>query len=377
MIDPRIERLAELVVSYSLDLRERQVLRIDAFDVGSPLVLAVYRAALAAGAHPYTNVSLDGLLELLIEESSEEQLTYVSDVQRHEVELIDALVTIWSEPNTRSMTRADSGRHSRFIAAHRQLSNRRWERIAAGEMSWCGTLFPTHAHAQDADMSLEEYERFVYAACHCDREDPATHWRSTAEALRARVRELEGVRELRIVGSDTDLRLGVGGRTWLAADGRNNMPDGEVYTSPVEEETEGEIRFAFPGIFQGREVEDVHLRFEGGRVVHAEASTGADYLRSLIDMDDGARILGEVAFGLNYEIDRFTRNILFDEKIGGTVHVALGAAFQQAGGKNNSALHWDLIADLREEGEIWADGELVWRAGRFLAEPAVEVTSGG
>jgi aminopeptidase len=192
-----------------------------------------------------------------------------------------------------------------------------------------------------------------------------------AQGLVARAEELGSVRELRIVGPDTDLRLGVEGRTWLAADGKYNMPDGEVFTSPREAETDGEIRYSFPAIFQGREVEDIRLRFEGGRVVSAEAARGEEYLQSLLDMDDGARVLGEVAFGLNYEIDRFTRNILFDEKIGGTMHFALGAAFAQAGGENSSGLHWDMICDLREEGEVYADGELVWKAGEFLSEPVV------
>ncbi|HEX2506006.1 MAG TPA: aminopeptidase [Gaiellaceae bacterium] len=370
MTDARVERLADLVVGYSLDLGEGDVVRIDGLDVAAPLLLAIYRSALAAGALPYANVSLDGLLELLLETGSDEQLEYISPVPWKEIETVDALVTIWSEANTRSLTRVDPERHSRYIGAHRRLSNRRWERIAAGAMAWCGTLHPTAAHAQDADMSLEEYETFVFAACHADKEDPADHWRRVAAELGARAASLGGIRELRIVGPDTDLRIGVGGRTWLAAEGRLNMPDGEVFTSPVETETDGEIRFTFPGIFQGREVEDVRLRFEGGRVVAASAAHGEDYLRSLLDMDEGARIPGEVAFGLNYEIDRFTRNILFDEKIGGTMHLALGAAFPQAGGKNTSGLHWDLICDLREEGEVYADGELVWRAGSFLAEPA-------
>jgi aminopeptidase len=221
-------------------------------------------------------------------------------------------------------------------------------------------------------MSLEDYEDFVFAACHVDEEEPAAHWRLVAASLGARAEELESVRELRVVGPDTDLRLGVAGRKWIAADGRYNMPDGEVFTSPVETETEGEIRYTFPAIYQGREVDDVRLRFEGGRVVAAEAARGEDYLRTLLDMDDGARVLGEVAFGLNYEIDRFTRNILFDEKIGGTMHFALGSAFPQAGGANTSGLHWDMICDLREEGEVYADGELVWRAGHFLGEPVVQ-----
>jgi aminopeptidase len=219
-------------------------------------------------------------------------------------------------------------------------------------------------------MSLPEYEDFVFGACHVRAgEDPVAHWQEVSTELNARARELETVRELRIVGPDTDLVLGVEGRTWLAADGKYNMPDGEIFTSPLETETEGEIRFSFPAIFHGRSVEDVRLRFEGGRVVAAEAKTADAYLQSLLDMDEGSRILGEVAFGLNYEIDRFTRDILFDEKIGGTLHLALGSSFKKLGGQNESGLHWDMICDLRAEGEVYADGELLWKAGRFLREP--------
>jgi aminopeptidase len=218
-------------------------------------------------------------------------------------------------------------------------------------------------------MSLGEYERFVFSACHVqDSDDPAAHWRSTSAELQARARELAGARELHVLGPDTDLRLGVGGRTWIAADGRFNMPDGEVFTSPVETATEGEIRFQFPAIYGGREVEDVRLRFEGGAVAAAEAAYGLEYLEALLERE-GARVLGEVAFGLNYEIERFTGNTLFDEKIGGTMHFAVGSSFPQAGGKNMSGVHWDLICDLREDGEVYTDGELVWKAGRFVHDP--------
>jgi aminopeptidase len=370
--DPRVDRLAKLVVDYSLGLGEGDVLRIDAHETASPLVLALYRAALAAGAHPFTNVQLEGLAEQLVELGSDEQLAYVPPTELLEAETLDAMVTVWSEANTRAFTRADPDRLSRYIGAHREISNVRWERIGRGDMRWCGTLFPANSHAQDADMSLPDYEDFVYGACRLLDGDPVAAWSRAAAVLEARAAELEHVRELRIVGPDTDLRVGVEGRRWIAADGHLNMPDGEVFTSPVESETEGEIRFTFPAIFQGRAVEDVRLRFEGGRVVKAEAARGEDFLHSLLDMDDGARILGEVAFGLNYEIDRFTRNILFDEKIGGTMHLAVGAGFPQAGSLNSSGLHWDLICDLRAEGEVYADGELVWKAGAFAARPSLD-----
>jgi aminopeptidase len=369
--DVRVSRLARLIVEYSLAVQPSQILRIDAPDVASPLVLELYRAALGADAFPYSTMSVDGLLEILLEEGSDDQLTHISPLQVHEIDTIDALATVWSETNTRSLTRVDPERHARFLKAQRQLSNRRWERISAGELAWCGMLYPTNGHAQDADMSLGAYEDFVYSACHVDEDDPAAHWRLVAASLRNQADELESVRQLRITGPDTDLVVGVEGRKWIAADGRYNMPDGEVFTSPTETETEGEIRYTFPAIYHGREVEDVRLRFEAGRVVAAEAARGNDYLQSLLDMDEGARVLGEVAFGLNYEIDRFTRNILFDEKIGGTMHLALGSAFPQAGGSNTSGLHWDMICDLRADGEVYADGELIWKAGRFVrhAEP--------
>jgi aminopeptidase len=373
MIDMRVERLAELIVTYSLELGEGQVVRIDGFEVAAPLAVALHRAALAVGAHPYTNLTFNGLHELLVAHGTDEQLAYVAPSQRREIEELDAQVTIWSETNTRSFGRLDERRHGALIAAQRKLSNRRWERIAAGDLRWCGTLHPTNAHAQDADMSLRDYEEFFFGACHADAPDPAAYWRSLSASLAAQAESLAAVRRLRILGPDTDLRVGVGGRTWIAADGRYNLPDGEVFTSPVESETEGEIRFTFPAIFNGREVEDVRLRFEGGRVVAAEASRGEAYLRELLDLDDGARVLGELAFGLNYEIDRFTRNILLDEKIGGTMHVALGAGFAQAGGVNTSALHWDLICDLRAEGEVLADGERVWKDGAFVEELPVAV----
>jgi aminopeptidase len=374
MRDPRVARLGDLIVNYSLGLEAGKVLRIDAPPVAALLATEVYRAALAAGAHPYVHVELERLPELLIAEGSDEQLDFVSPIAKAELELVDAIVTVWSESNTRALSRADTERHQRLIGSTQQLAKRRWERMAAGDLGWCGVLFPTEAHAQDAEMSLAEYERFVFRACHVEEPgDPVAHWRGVREELSARAQALSEVRELRIVGPGTDLKVGVEGRRWKPADGRYNMPDGEVYTSPVETVTEGEISFAFPALFHGREVTDIKLRFEGGRVVAAEATRGGEYLDALLELDDGARRLGEVAFGLNYEIDRFTQNTLFDEKIGGTMHVALGSSFEDLGGQNTSVLHWDLVCDLRADGEVHADGEVVWRAGRFLEQPAPAV----
>ena len=369
MRDARYDRLAALILDHSLRLGPGEVLRVDADTVAEPLVLALHRAAIERGAHPYAALDLSGLKELLVRHGSDEQLEFVSPIALREMDTIDASITIWSETNTRSFSRADPDRRQRQLAAERQVAMRRRDRIARGEHRWCGTLCPTEAHAQDAEMSLADYEEFVFRACHVHDEDPVGHWANVGEQLQARAEELGSVRELRIVGEDTDLTAVVEGRTWRAAHGRQNMPDGEVYTSPVEGGVNGTIRFGLPAVFNGREIDNTRLRFEDGRVVAAEAAGGEDYLSSLLDIDEGARGVGELAFGLNYEIDRFVRNILFDEKIGGTMHLALGMGFANLGGLNRSALHLDLICDLREHGEVYADGELVWRDGHFLADP--------
>jgi aminopeptidase len=370
MTDPRVAKLANLLVHYSLSLKPGQIVRIDAGAVAAPLVRELYRETLRAGAYPRTRIEVEGLDVIALRESSDEQLTFVSEIDRFEVEQLDAVLTVWGDRNTRALSHADPQRVSRRIASRRKLTNRFWERIDEGKARWVGARFPTDAHAQDAQMSLEEYEDFVYGACHVrPEEDPVAHWRQVSVELGRRAQELNAFSELRVVGPDTDLSFNVEGRDWLAADGRLNMPDGEIFTSPVETATEGEIRFSFPAIFQGRAVEDVQLRFSEGRVVKAEARTGNDYLQSLLDMDDGSRILGEAAFGLNYEIDHFTNDILFDEKIGGTMHFALGSSFKKLGGRNESGLHWDMICDLRADGEVYADGELIWKAGQFLHAP--------
>ena len=332
MKDPRFDRLAELVLDYSLELKPRQVLRIDGSTLAVPLILALHRGAVRRGAHVSASVELEGLQELLVANGSDEQLDFVSPIDARDYARIDALITIWSDRNTRSFSRLDPERQKRQLAARRQLAVLRRDRIVRGELRWCGTLSPTNAHAQDADMSLADYEDFVFRACHALDDDPVGHWRRVAADLEARAADLSAVRELRIVGEDTDLTVLVEGRTWQAAHGLRNMPDGEVYTSPVETGVDGRIRFGFPAVFGGREIDDIRLRFERGRVVEAEAAGGQSYLEALLGMDEGARGIGEVAFGLNYEIDRFTRNILFDEKIGGTMHVALGSSFPELGG---------------------------------------------
>jgi len=240
------------------------------------------------------------------------------------------------------------------------------QRAAAGELRWVGTLFPTNAHAQDAEMSLSEYEDFVYGACLPDMDDPVGYWRRFSAWQQRIVDWLEGKERVRVVGPETALRLSITDRVFINCDGRLNMPDGEVFTGPVEDSVEGHVYFSYPAIYQGREVAGIRLWFESGKVVKASAEKNEDFLLQMLDTDEGARYVGEFAIGTNKGITHFTRQILFDEKINSSFHMALGRSYPQTGGKNESTIHWDMICDMRTGGEIWVDDELLYKDGQFV-----------
>ncbi len=368
MADPRVERLADVAVDYSTAVRPGDLVVLESTPLAAPLVREMYRRILAAGGHPQVRASAEGVVEVLHREGDDEQLSWLSPARVEQVERADVHIVLESEHNTRSLSGVDPARQAVVARARRALGDRLFERAAAGELRWLVTRFPTHAGAQDAGMSLEEYENFVYRAGLLHLDDPVGAWVSFGERIGRLAEWLDTKDELRIVAEGTDLTLAVGGRTWIPSMGKENFPDGEVFTGPVETATEGEIRFTFPAAFQGRVVEGVRLRFEGGEVVAAEAERGQTFLDEMLGVDDGARRVGELAFGLNDAIQEFTLNTLFDEKIGGTVHLALGKAYPETRGRNESALHWDLVCDLRSESEVYADGELVYRNGRFLHE---------
>ncbi|MGQ0572306.1 MAG: aminopeptidase [Armatimonadota bacterium] len=366
MTDPRLARLAQVLIHYSLAVRPGQLMRIGGSALAAPLITEAYREAVAAGAHVSVDVSVDGLMEAFYKHANDEQLRFVSPLAQYEVEKIDAHLGIWAHYNTRELTGVDPKRQAARREATRQLNARFLERASKGELRWCGTQFPTHADAQDAEMSLSEYEDFVFGAGLLDHPDPVASWEKVKKEQARISRLLESKDELRLVGPNIDLTLRAGGRRWINAAGEYNFPDGEVFTGPVESATTGRVRFSFPALYSGREVDGITLTFAGGRVVEATAEKGEEFLRAMLDLDAGARVLGEFAFGLNYGITKFTKNILFDEKIGGTVHMALGAAYPETGGTNTSGLHWDMVCDLRTETEVRADGEALYRNGKFL-----------
>ena len=365
MSDPRVARLAEVLVGYSAGVRPGELVLLESTATVEPLVEQLYRAVLRAGGMPAMRVGLD-LAEILLLEGSDAQVEWVNPARREDIERADVRIVAEGPANTKALTAVPPARQALVERSRSPLRDRYLERARNGELRWVLTAFPTNAAAQDAQMSLSEYEDFVYGAAFLDDPDPASRWRAFSARL-ARVADLlAGKDELRVVAEGTDLTVRVAGRPWIAADGHENFPDGEVFTAPHETSAEGEIRFTYPAVFRGRQVDDVRLRFAGGEVVEASAARGQDFLEEMIAVDDGARRLGELAFGLNEAVQVFTRNILFDEKIGGTMHLALGTAYPESGGTNRSALHWDMICDLRSGSEVYADGELIYHDGRLL-----------
>jgi aminopeptidase len=366
MTDPRIEKLARVLVRYSLGVKKGHLVRIAGPVVATPHIVSAYREVLRAGAHPEVRVAVHGLEEIYLKHASDEQISFVSDLDRLALEKFDADLRFLGSTNTRALTHVSPDRMAKRREATRELTRRFMERSASGALRWCLTQAPTEADAQEAEMSLGEYEDFVYTAGHLDRDDPIAAWEAVAKDQAKVIALLEPIKTLRVVGPDTDLTVSVADRKWISAAGTHNFPDGEVFTGPVEDATTGTVRFSFPAIYGGREVTDVRLVFEGGRVTRATAAKGQEFLLAMLDLDAGARVLGEFAFGLNYDIQQWTRNILFDEKIGGTLHMALGAAYPDTGGRNVSGLHWDMILELRNGAEAYGDGEVIYRNGRFL-----------
>ncbi len=366
MHDPRISRLADVLTGYSIELKKGQTLVISATPQAAPLIREIYAKALKKGAFPSTLVTVDGLDEVYFRHASDEQLKYVSPFRKFTLEKADALISILSGYNTKNMANIEPKKMVVSNRAAAPFFKKFMHRSAAGQVRWVACQFPTHSYAQDAVMSLPDYEDFVFGACRLDKKDPIAEWKKMSTYNSRLIKYLSRKDEIRIVAKDTDLRYRTRGRKWINCDGKFNFPDGEVFTGPVEDSAEGHIRFSFPAEYDGREAEDVRIEFQNGKAVKATAARGQDFLNTILDTDKGSRFLGEAAIGTNFGIAKYTRNTLFDEKIGGTVHMALGESYPESGGKNNSAVHWDMVCDLRHGGELYGDGELFMKNGKFL-----------
>ncbi len=364
-MDEVIRKFALVLVDYSLGVREGDKLLISSVPAAEPLVLAVFEAALRRGAHPEIDIHLPEAQEIFFKHATDEQLAYISPRRRAVFEEYDAYLQILAPTNTRSLSGADPAKLSRSSAAMQPLMEKMLRRASEGEFRWTLTLFPTPALAQEAEMSTSEFREFVWRACKLTYPDPISEWRKLAELQRRYVDWLDGRSRFEVRGSHIDITFSTEGRRWISCDGRENFPDGEIFTSPVEDSVDGWVEFTYPAVYNGRLVDGVRLEFEGGRLKSATARSGEKFLQEMLQVDEGARRVGEIAFATNYDITRFSKNTLFDEKIGGTLHIALGNSYPEAGGKNRSAIHWDMVCDM-SDAVAKADGEKFYENGRFL-----------
>lgn len=362
------EKLAILATEYCAPVTEGRMIGILGNVAAAPLIQQLYKHILLKGGHPTLfprPADFEGLEELLFTYGNEKQITFVSPFTRQFYSEIDAVIQILAETNTRRLSNIPPNK-----LKHRAASQREIVEIRAKRLFKPGLLaiipYPTESLAQEANMSLFQYQDFVAKACFLHKKNPVEEWKSLSKMQDTLVKRLSKAKKMRFVGEDTDLKLNVEGRRWLNCDGHINMPDGEVFTSPVENSAEGQIRFTYPGIYLGREAEDITLTFKKGKIIKAKAEKGEDFLKEIIKADGGAKRIGEMAIGTNTNIDKFTKNMLFDEKMGHCIHLALGIApvAQETGGKNQSSIHWDLLKDMRT-GEIYADKELIYQNGKF------------
>lgn len=355
MADPRTEKLASILVRHSIGTKKGDVVLIaSSSELAKPLVLAVYKEVMRAGGHPMTSITFEETQNIFYDNASMEQIAYFPKIKLFEAKNIDCVVNIRASANKKTLSNVKPA----LIAARSKVIRPIGEEIV-NKKRWVLCNFPTNALAQEADMSLAEYEDFLYGATNVD-------WKAVMKKEMKLKAALDVAKDVRIVGKDTDLSLSIKGRDAIACYGERNMPDGEVFLSPVENSAEGHIYYEMPAIYQGREVTGIRLVFKKGRVVEARADKNEAFLNVMLNTDAGARFLGELGIGTNYGIKRFSKDILFDEKIGGTVHLAVGRSYEEAGGKNHSAIHWDMIKDLRRGGTLFLDGKAVQKNGKFL-----------
>jgi len=365
MFDPRVEKLAQVLVNYSIGVKAGDRVLVQGGTVAEPLLKAVVKEILLAGGFSLAIAQIPGVSRLAFEHGSDEQLQHIPEPMKLVFETYDAVISLMSSENTKAMTGIPPEKMALVSQAQSSLFGTMMKRTAEGSFRWVGTLYPTNAYAQDAEMSLDEYADFVYGACLPDMDDPVGYWRGVEARQQKIVDWLNPKNTIRVEAPGVDLRMSIAGRTFVNCCGERNMPDGEVFTGPVEESVEGHVRFSYPTSYQGRKLEGVELRFEKGKVVEASAEKGEDFLLKTIDTDAGSRYVGEFAIGTNRGITRATGNTLFDEKINGSFHMALGRGMPETGSKNESGIHWDMVCNLMDGGKIWADDELFYENGEF------------
>ena len=367
-MDIRIRKHAQVLINYSLELKKDEKLIINADVTCLTLAKEVYREALKVGAFPQLHISDSEVAEIFLNEANEKQLNFHHENEYLNVKEFDAFVTIIGTANTRTLSNVDTQKQKIRMVGSKEIMDIYQARMKAKELRWVGTMFPTQGYAQEANMSLSEFEEFIYAGCKLNSDDPITEWKKVETEQNKICEILNTKSKIRFISDETDISMSIKSRKWVNCCGKVNFPDGEVFTGPVEDSVEGVIKFSFPAIYNGKEVENVKLYFEKGKVIKATADKGLEFLEQMLDTDEGSRYVGEIAIGTNYGINRLIKHMLFDEKIGGTIHLALGRSIPESLGVNNSLIHWDMLCDMKNGGKIYADDELIYENGNFLID---------
>lgn len=368
MFDDFAPRLADILTTYSTPIQRGDLVGIFANTSAEPLVKALYEAVLRRGGNPTVFVRLPGLEELFYKIASDEQLDYLNPILLDIIEKLDVMFQILAPENTKRLASIDPARIARHQQARQPFVRRYFERCDDQSLRWNITAWPTEAAAQEAEMNLLDYTEFMYKACGLDQPDPIAYWQALKSRQQKLVDWLNGKKHVQVKGPGIDLSFSVEGRNWVNCWGNNNFPDGEIFTSPVDDSVNGTVAFSYPTFYTGREVSGVRLAFKDGVPIEASAEKGQDDLLQKLDLDESARRLGEFAIGTNRGIQQFTGETLFDEKIGGTIHMALGQSIAEAGGVNQSQIHWDFVHAMRDGGEITIDGELLYKNGDFTVD---------
>ena len=361
------QKLAKLIVNYSVGIQPGDKVLINTSTNAEELTREVYREVLIAGGNVVRiNFGFDGQEEIFYKYSSDEQLQFVDPLYVELWKKIDKMIAIYSTFNTRALTNVSPEKKAMVAKSRTEITKIYLERAAKKELRWNLSPNPCNSFAQEANMGLQEYIEFAYKALNLHRDDPVEFWKKIETEQEKIVEILNKGSEMRIIGQDTDLVLGINGRIWENCCGHQNLPDGEIFTAPHEDNVNGTVRVTFPGIYQGQEIEDVKLTFKDGKVVDSSAAKGNDLLKKILEIPN-ANILGELAVGTNYGIQTFTKNMLFDEKMGGTIHLALGSGYPETGSKNESAIHWDLLKDMKDsDAKILVDGDIIYKEGKWF-----------
>lgn len=371
MLSQQLKKMSQVIVYYSLMVKPGDLVWMTGELMGLPLMEAIYAELIQAGAHVRTTIIPAGWDEIFFRHASKDQLIYQSPITLQEVTLCDKRIRVIAPANTRGLSHVDPEKQALVSKANKPILSKMLHRSSEGMLDWIVTLCPTMASAQEAGMGTAEYEKFVFRAAHLDEEDPVAYMKNMEKKQDLMIAFMAGKKELHFQTKEgTDLHVNIENMKWKNSCGKRNYPDGEIFTGPnlkaADGGVNGIVKYTFPAIWQNTVVEQVELTFEKGTVVRAKAAKGEKFLQSILAQDEGASRLGEIAIGTNYKIESFTQNILFDEKIGGAFHAALGMGYPETGNTNESALHWDMICDLREDGTISVDGEVISQNGKFV-----------